>query len=313
LTSRRDLLLYLGASLLDSSPVRAQEPARELVRARNRGYPGLDAEREGAWRGPFFFLQLADPQFGMFNRDGSWERETELFTRAVEHVNRLRPRFVIVCGDLVNQAPPGPVYPQQVAEYKRIAARIDESIPLVCVCGNHDVGNRPTPATLARYRQEFGDDWFTLWVGGVCNLVLNSSLYADPGAAAAEQERQQAWFAESLTAARRANPQHILVFQHHPWFLSRPDDPDQYFTIPRVRRDPALALMRAAEVRAVFAGHYHRNAYGRDGEMEMVTTSAVGKPLGEDPSGLRVVKVLADRLEHTYYGLDAVPKKVTVG
>ncbi len=42
------------------------------------------------------------------------------------------------------------------------------------------------------------------------------------------------------------------------------------------------------QVRAVFAGHYHRNSYGTLGKMEMITTSAVGRPLGVDPSGFRV-------------------------
>lgn len=50
----------------------------------------------------------------------------------------------------------------------------------------------------------------------------------------------------------------------------------------------------------MFAGHYHRNAYARAGEIEMVTTGAVGRPLGDDPSGFRVVDVHDDRLEHSY-------------
>ena len=38
-------------------------------------------------------------------------------------------------------------------------AQVDESIPLVCVCGNHDVGNTPTRATVALFRSRFGDDY----------------------------------------------------------------------------------------------------------------------------------------------------------
>jgi serine/threonine-protein phosphatase CPPED1 len=283
---------------------------RPLPRARDGVYPSLTREREGRWNGPFFFLQLADTQFGMFNKNESWEQETALFTRAVEQINRLKPRFVIVCGDLVNQPAGGATYPAQVAEFKRIARQVDPTVPLVCVCGNHDVGDQPTPAQLSAYRSDFGDDWFTFWVGGVCCLVLNSSLYCDPVNAPQEQERQHAWFERELVAARETRPRHILVFQHHPWFLEKPDDPDQYFTIPRVRRDPALALMRRAGVRAVLAGHYHRNAYGRDGDMEMITTSAVGMPLGDDPSGFRIVKVFETRIEHAYCGLDDVPLRV---
>ena len=40
------------------------------------------------------------------------------------------------------------------------------------------------------------------------------------------------------------------------------------------------------------AGHYHRNAEGRAGAMEMITTGPVGKPLGNgSQSGMRVVIV----------------------
>lgn len=307
----RRLALHLGLCVMTLFCISAVSNAAstaetDLTRARDGRYPGLNPD----WRGPFFFAQLADTQFGMFEKDERWDKETALFTRAVAHINRIKPRFVIVCGDLVNQPAGTPLYAAQTAEFKRIARGIDRRIPLVCVCGNHDVGNSPTPHGLAGYRRDFGDDWFSFQVAGVYALVLNSSLIWDPSGAPEEHAKQEAWFAAELERAKASDARHILVFQHHPWFLSQPDDADQYFTIPRVRRDPALALMRKAGVRAVFAGHYHRNAYGRDGAMEMVTTSAVGMPLGKDPSGFRIVKVYEARLEHQYYGMDEVPERV---
>ncbi|GAH76052.1 unnamed protein product, partial [marine sediment metagenome] len=39
-------------------------------------------------------------------------------------------------------------------------------------------------------------------------------------------------------------------------------------------------------------------------------TSAVGKPLGDAPSGLRIVKVFTDSIEHIYYGLDEIPDSI---
>jgi hypothetical protein len=44
--------------------------------------------------------------------------------------------------------------------------------------------------------------------------------------------------------------------------------------------------------------------------MQTVTTSAVGYPLGDDPSRLRIVKVFGDRIEHHYYGMDEIPDDV---
>jgi len=63
-------------------------------------------------------------------------------------------------------------------------------------------------------------------------------------------------------------------------------------------------------VRAVFAGHYHRNSLASHRGIEMITTSAVGRQLGNDLSGFRVVQVFRDRIEHHYYDLDHVPLKV---
>ncbi len=282
-------------------------PQEEALRvAKDRAYPGLTREKEGDWKGPFFFVQLADPQFGFMDA----AQEAKNAEAAVAHVNRLKPRFVVVCGDLVHPPPGAKGNPEKVAEFRRIFGKIDPAIPLVCVSGNHDVGNKPTPATLADYRKGFGDDWFGFWAGGLRCLVLNSTLYHDPSQAPEEQKAQEAWLAAELEAAKRDKPRHLLVFQHHSWFLKAPDEPDGYFAIPRERRLPALALLKAAGARAVFAGHYHGNAHGKDGDLEMVTTGPVGKPLRKDPSGLRIVEVLETGLRHAYYPLDQVPASV---
>ncbi|MHC4412125.1 MAG: hypothetical protein ACYSW6_03990 [Planctomycetota bacterium] len=71
-----------------------------------------------------------------------------------------------------------------------------------------------------------------------------------------------------------------------------------------------MKLFAENKVSTVFAGHYHRNSYGRYGDMEMVTTGPVSKPLGKDPSGFRIVKVFKDHIEHNYYGFESMPEAV---
>ena len=100
---------------------------------------------------------------------------------------------------------------------------------------------------------------------------------------------------------------HIVVFQHHSWFLENPEEPTQYFNIPLEQRKRYLDMLKSAGVRYVFAGHYHRNAFGTDGELEMITNGPVGMPLGTDPSGIRIVTVRPDRLEHRYFTLGNIP------
>ena len=283
--------------------------ADELRRAaKDRAFPDLTREKQGTWTGPFFFIQLADPQFGFMDA----AQEVKNAELAVAHVNRLKPRFVIVCGDLVHPYPGEAGFDEKIAVFKRIFSKIDPAIPMVCVAGNHDVGNRPTPASLAWYRKNIGDDWFGFWAGGVRALVLNSTLIHDPVNAPDDLKDQDAWFRAELEAAAKEKPRHVLVFQHHSWFLKTPDDPNGVFVIPRERRTPALEAMKAAGVRAVFSGHYHANSHGRDGDLEMVTSGPVGKPLREDPSGLRIVEVFEDKLRHAYYALDDVPAAVSL-
>ena len=64
-----------------------------------------------------------------------------------------------------------------MADYKAIVRRVDPSIPLICVCGNHDAFDRPTPESLATFERHYGEYFFTFWCGGVQCIVLNSSLY----------------------------------------------------------------------------------------------------------------------------------------
>jgi len=54
---------------------------------------------------------------------------------------------------------------------------LDPDIKLVCVCGNHDIGNEPTAVTVQNYRREFGPDFFSFWTGGVKFVVLNSQYF----------------------------------------------------------------------------------------------------------------------------------------
>jgi 3',5'-cyclic AMP phosphodiesterase CpdA len=262
----------------------------------------LNAEPAG------FFLQMSDPQFGMYSENRDFAQETINFDFAIATANRLRPKFVVICGDLINQAGNA----AQAAEYQRIAAKLDPAIKLYNVAGNHDVGNEPTPASLAAYREKFGADYYSFRADDLEGFVLDSSLIAAPQNAAAEARKQEDWVAEALKKPRAAGVRFRVIFQHHPWFLSSADEADQYFNIPGATRQRYLKMFHEAGVSQVFAGHYHRNAYGRDGSLEMITTGPVGKFLGNDPSGMRMVTWSEAGIEHQYFGLGSIPHEIPV-
>lgn len=281
------------------------------------GAPLARAEEAGS--GPassFSFVQMADPQFGFFATPmwlairgynfwnaGSFERESELYERAIADANRLDPAFVVICGDLVNQ----PGNAEQLAEFQRISRGLRQDIPLYLAAGNHDVENTPTPESLAWYRREIGPDWYSFRHGRMAGIVLNSALIVAPEKVLAEEQAQWDWLVGELARLGADGAEPVLVFQHHSYFLEQADEEDAYFNVPLERRTRYLELLRDNGVRAVFAGHLHRNGHGSFGSLEMVTSGPVGRPLGDDPSGLRVVSVDGAEIAHHYYALDAQP------
>jgi 3',5'-cyclic AMP phosphodiesterase CpdA len=255
---------------------------------------------------PYVFLQLSDPQFGMFTADHDFAQETVNFERAVTHVNRLRPDFVVITGDLVNR--PGDV--AQMDEYDRIRGLIDSAIPVYDMPGNHDVANAPTPERLAAYRERYTRDRYVFRHKNLFGIVLNSSLIHTPDQAPADAAAQEAWLRTELANAGSSGARHIVVFQHHPWFLRSATEPDEYFNIPLARRVPLLALLRDAGVRTLVSGHYHRNAEASDGGFDAIVTGAVGMPLGESRSGFRIFRVTDEAIAHRYIELDTAPDAI---
>lgn len=253
---------------------------------------------------PKFFIQASDPQFGMYTKDADFVQETANFEFFIAGVNRLKPQFVVVTGDLTNKAGDA----DQIAEFHRIARKLDPAIKLYNVAGNHDVQNEPTPVSLAKYRQNWGPDYYTFDCGDLRGIVLDSSLIQTPAKAQAEADTQEHWLREQLAKAKAVGKR-IVVFQHIPFFLETADEADQYFNIPKAQRSRYLALLHEYGVQYVFAGHYHRLAEGHDGDLDMVVTGAVGMPIGPDPSGFRIVRL--DSMAHPYISLGAIPNQVT--
>jgi len=273
------------------------------------GGGGRGAGPQTVPEGGFFFVQLSDTQFGFSNADRDFIQDTVNAEFAVATVNRLKPAFVVVTGDLVNK--PGDA--GQIAEYQRIVQRLDSSIPLYSVAGNHDVGNEPTPASVAAYVRRFGPDHYAFTVRNLTGLVLDSSLIHSPDGAPELAAAQERWLRDELTRTRGSGTKHVVIFQHHPWFLRDAAEPDEYFNVPLARRRLYLDLFRSAGVRHVLSGHYHRNALAADGDLQMITTGPVGMPLGEGTqSGVRVAIVTDGGITHRYYGLGELPNLITL-
>ncbi|KAF4649820.1 Serine/threonine-protein phosphatase cpped1 [Perkinsus olseni] len=281
---------------------------------------------------------MADTQLGMYRADEEWSEEVEMASRSISYINRLKPKFVVVCGDLINAWPDqADVRKEQVQSYKELMGQIDEDIPLLCLCGNHDVGNRPNSRTIALYSKDFGDDYYTFTVGGVLFVVTNSILpwgltkqardgEVGPDDGEELDKKQWEWLEGTLKEASAAKYTHIILLTHVSPFIRDPEEHEGYFNMPLPVRKRLLRLASEAGVKAIFAGHYHRNAGGWYTDscghrLEVVTTTAIGCQInsstgsGADPlelsgmgefvmdenrCGLRQVDVSEEAVSHKF-------------
>jgi 3',5'-cyclic AMP phosphodiesterase CpdA len=254
------------------------------------------------------FIQMSDPQFGMFSDNANFEHETVNFEFAIATANRLKPAFVVITGDLINQA----TNSAQAAEYKRIAAKLDPKIKLFSVAGNHDVGNEPTKETLARYRERNGPDYYSFRIGDIAGIVLNSNLEKGAKNVPDEAAKMESWFKAELEKAKSSGAKHTIVFQHIPFFKKEAGEPEVYDNVPVDVRQRYLKLMRDYGVKYVFAGHLHYSLEAEDAGLHIVGTGPVGKPLGKGKSGLRIVAVTPDAVKHQYFDFGEIPEKLEV-
>jgi 3',5'-cyclic AMP phosphodiesterase CpdA len=251
---------------------------------------------------PFFFIQLTDPQFGFIEENRSIEKESALYQKAVDAINHLKPAFVVITGDLVNDRNNA----AQLNEFRRITALISKDIPVWYSPGNHDIGQSPTRKDIDEFVRMYGHDRFSFRYGSSLFIGLNSCVIKS--APNDFEEEQYLWLKDQLEMNKDAL--HKVIFTHYPFFLKEPQEKDEYFNIEVPVRNKYLALFNEYHADAVFSGHLHNNASAVYGNLVMTTTSAVGRPLADVPSGFRIVYVYPARIESTYYSLEKIPATV---
>lgn len=91
---------------------------------------------------------LADPPLGIYAKDNDFLQEGTNLEFVIANRNRFHPDFVVVCGDLTNRTGDE----AEITAYKQIMRKLDATITVYNVAGNHDTGNISTASTLASYR-----------------------------------------------------------------------------------------------------------------------------------------------------------------
>lgn len=173
-----------------------------------------------------------------------------VFDRAIDEINRLRPDFALMVGDLVQG------YTTDInaleAEWVEFLSHAERcEVPFLFFPGNHDISN---PEMLAWWKRRVGATHYSFVYQNCLFLALNTQeSWGGGGVYLGEPQAQ--WAVDTLSA--HPDVRHTFVFVHVPLW-----------------RDPTLADYQridaalAGRPSTVFAGHEHQLSYehlrGRD-------------------------------------------------
>ncbi len=311
--------------------------------AQDRTFTAFSKVENLNWSNDFYFIQMADTQFGFLQwaqdqgfynnhsvketREEAYQAELDFANRSVEIINAMQPRpeFVVVCGDMVQAWPQEEeLQAKQNQDFKMIFAKVHPDIHLMCTCGNHDVGNRPTSKAIQTYKKNYGDDYYTFWIKGVQIVVLNSQLIKCSEHAEEDATQQEEWFKRTIAERKRflegrqssSQPDYFLVFSHIPPFHGNVNEEESNQNFSLDRRNFYLEALESVGCDAWFAGHTHFSSVKSYNDMEIVVTGAIGTNLieqedddrnwfilSEEQSGFRKVQVTAQGVSHQYHTL----------
>ena len=213
------------------------------------------------------------------------------FDRTAAALDRLRPDVLVHTGDASLDGA------DREADLAFAAsAHLRLPGPVLCVPGNHDVGDHPERAPrqpvddvrLDRFRRHLGRDRWIHDLDGWRLLGLNSQVMG----AHPEADAQAGMVADALETL---GGRRLAVFIHKPFFAADPDEPTfDYWSVPPFARDPVRAVMGHPALRLVASGHLHlhkeeargpvRYAWAPSVAFIVDTSEQLGLP-GERPCG----------------------------
>jgi len=240
----------------------------------------------------FSFAQMCDKQLGM----GGYEHDVKTFGLAVDQINKMKPDFVVICGDLVSKA-----NDQSWADFNRIKAGF--KIPCHCAAGNHDVGNKPTAESLQRYPEKIGKDYYTFEHKGFTFVIANTQLWKVP--LKGESENHDMWFKEILAEAKKKDSPVVVV--HYPLFVKTPGEKESYYNIPTAKRMELLKLCEENGVVGFLAGHTQKLVVNDYKGMQLVNGETTSRNFDKRPMGFRWWDVAAQgKMIHRFVAIEGM-------
>ena len=247
-----------------------------------------------------FFVQISDPQLGFINESADFTPERENMEKIAAAINQLKPDFVVFSGDYVQWRTE-----ESLDGFKQMWSLFDEEIPLYFVPGNHDVGEA-TPEDVAAFVERYGHTHFVHEGADYTTIGYNSCVIKT---IAEGEEAEYEWMRESLQRAAERNLPIILV-AHHPIFTESVDEAEAGVNLPKTMRAKYLQLLKEYGADLVLSGHLHHCVSAEWEGIRLATTSAAGRPLGDEGSGITIVTITDGVPTPTFYDIPNIPAKI---
>ena len=234
------------------------------------------------------------------------EKELQNLNNILKVINENNFDFIVHAGDIVNEIDKS----NDLNNYKNFNSKID--IDIHHIPGNHDVGLDPNNLSnegLDFYSKNFGNDFYNFSWNEFELIFLNSSKFMNYS----NQEHyfEQIEFIEE-TLKNISPRKRLIIFMHHPPFIDKKDilkmgndrihDKDiSYWMFEEKIYIDFFNLFKNHNVECIFTGHLHINLETQFNYTKIISTSAVGVPLGDDPSGYRIIDFKNGKLSYNFY------------
>ncbi|MDY7032001.1 MAG: metallophosphoesterase [Thermodesulfobacteriota bacterium] len=219
----------------------------------------LTARVQATEENHFYFVQITDTHLG----DGDHFKRTEKVVRAI---NRLPMEigFIVHTGDITMRGiEDEKTMKRGLSIFKKL------KWPVYYVSGNHDIIPHKLQSTVPIYKKEFGDLNTAVEYNGVVLLFV----YTEPLRESFSIEGQDTveWLEEQL---KGSNDKPVLIFHHAPSVEDFYRNKFHEGWPEKVRRK-WKTLINSYNVRAVIAGHFHRDEHHWIGDIPLYVSSPV--------------------------------------
>jgi 3',5'-cyclic AMP phosphodiesterase CpdA len=264
-----------------SATGRALAAAVAVLTALTAGCRSTTPSSQTASGDAFVFVQITDTHLGIGGH-------RHLTARAVDLINQLPVPIacVVHTGDITaDQMDQTNVVPD-FTEFARL------KVPFHCIPGNHDILDKRFASTLQAYTNRFGSTCSRADYGGVAFLFVDvrpdSQTGVPPGADPLD------WLENQL---RTTAGKPVLIFQHYPGVDDFYRNKMHTAWNDDARRERWLRLVRSPGVKAVVAGHFHRDELHWLDDVPLYVAQPIAPFWGRQPS-FRVYEYRSGRLSY---------------